>query len=600
MFRYNRCNLFILSMVNQALFDVVKNQLASGVGENEIKEFLQRRGTSEAEAQELFEALNLQSVTIRDIPVAEPTPVAIPEIIAPVVEAPAVVPQSEAHGIVREIPPIQPSAPFTPISPEQAVAMQQAALTNTNGPVPSAVVFEDEDAATPNKKKPFIIAGAGIVAVIVLLVGGYFVYSSYFASPETVMDTMISRLRDVRSGEFSLDVTAVTSSMNELAATSTTANPFLSAFAIQGPVTIALHASGTVDVRDEQKPTFSIGLTSTMDKWSMGNFVLGLEYRNVDKVNYLKINDVPDLGFLSLSFLKNHWFKVGDSEAKAQLGGTSSTTSSGGIVPTVSQDQRDRLVEAWKTYRFLTVIEVMNSEDIDGVSTHHYKLAFDKEVFKKWNAETSTILDKSNVPSDTTALDADLNLTTINDLELWIGKRDGLPHKFIAKVSLKDKIDPNKTSDVAIAMGGNKFNSALDVTAPEGAKSVEEALQGIFGQMLKESPAAPATTPQKRNVQREANINALMSAMRLNMADHNGVFDCPPAGPLPTKATFIGKKGYNIEQCLVPLSMSSMPKDPAKGTADMIGYSIFYNPTTKKTTIRAPYAELGKKISVTK
>lgn len=586
-------------MVNQALFDVVKNQLASGVSEVEVKEFLYRRGVSESEIQELIDAIALQSAIIREVPV--PSTATESDIFS---ETPAVEPvlaQTQAHGIVRDIPPLQPSTPFNPDSVVQQPGVAQLSMTTVVAP---RIVTEAEGTNDLNKKRRFMAIGGAIVAAIIFLYGGYFVYSSYFVSPEQVMDAMMSRLSDVRSGDFSTDVTVVTSSLNELAATSTAPNPFLAAFAITGPVTVTVHASGTVDMRDEQKPKVAIALATTMDKWPMGDFVLGAEYRNIDRTNYLKINSVPDLGFLSLSFLKNQWFMAGDQQAKAQLG-ESSVGGSDTVIPTVSQDQRDRLVAAWKANRFLSVGEVLGSEDVGGVSTRHYKLVFDKDVFKKWNIEISSILSKTNTAADGATLDEVLQLTIVNDFEIWIGRFDGLPHKVVAKVSLRDRLDPNKISDITLVIGGNRYNATTDITAPDGAKSFEDALRDIFGQMLGGDGQQPIPITFKgRNDQRRSDVTTIANAIKKNISANNGIFTCA-AGPLPAMATFMGAagfgmSGYMIEPCLVPTYLKAMPHDPSHGSLDMSGYSVFYDQRTHRVTVRAPYAEEGAKISITK
>ena len=581
-------------MVNQALFDVVKNQLASGVSDVEVKEFLHRRGTSESDIRELFDVIALQSVTTREVPVAVQTPEPVAPTAAPATEPiPA---QTQAHGIVRDIPPLQPSMPFNaaPAVPQTVVAQ-----SSMPGVAPQIVVEAEEIVGDPDKRKRLIIAGGSIVASIALLFGISFIYSSFFASPDQVMDTMMSRLRDVRSGEFSTDITVVTSSMDELATTSASANPFLSAFAISGPVTIAVHATGTVDVRDEQKPKIAIALTTTMDKWPMGDFLLDAEYRNINRTNYLKINNVPDLGFLNLGSLKSQWFMAADQAARAQLGDTTDGASPD-VIPDISQDQRDRLAATWKASRFLAVSEVLGSEDVDGVSTHHYKLTLDKDLFKKWSIETSSILSKTNTASDMAALDEDLSLATIHDLEIWIGRFDGLPHKVVAKVTLQDKLDPSKTSDITLAIGGDKFNSATDIAAPEGSKSFEDALRDIFGQMLGGVGQKPTpTTLRARNDRRKSDVALIADAIKKNIVAHSGSFTCA-AGPLPMTATFMGTAGfgmhgYMIEPCLVPTYLSVMPHDPSKGSSTMSGYSVFSDQQTRRITVRAPYAEGGQK-----
>lgn len=577
-------------MVNQALIDVVKNQLAGGISEQEVREFLRRRGTGEAEIGEIFEILSAEITPLADIPVAEPAVVASPEpLSAPVAEPMTTV----AHGIEREVPPLQPSAPFAPVSADLQPSLAAQ-------PISGGIVLPPAS----NRKKMVLVIGT-IVGILALLIGGgAYLYSAYFVSPDKVMDRMIFNLRDVRSAAFSLEVRMTTSEVASLvSSTSTAPNPFLSMFAAQqGPVSSTLTASGAFDLLEEANPKVSVAFGATMDKWPLGDFALGAEYRNLDRKNYIKVNDVPDLGFFSLAFLKNKWFMIDDKDAKSQLG--SSQGSSDTIIPAVTQDQRDRLADAWQDNRFLIVDKKLATQEIDGVATHHYGLIFDKEAYRAWLIATDGILQQD--PVDQAELDATLDALTVSGIEIWIGKRDGLPHKFTIQASMRG--DGASKGDVTISVTGTGkgFGEPQSIVAPEGVQSFEAVLQGIFGQMLGEgAPKADVpVTPQARNEQRRKDIAVIADAIRQNMRDNGGTFTCS-AGAFPQKATFLGAAGfgmtgYAIESCLVPKYLSEMPKDPTQGGLGMTGYSAYYDPKTKKITVRAPYAEAGAKITITK
>jgi len=109
---------------------------------------------------------------------------------------------------------------------------------------------------------------------------------------------------------------------------------------------------------------------------------------------------------------------------------------------------------------------------------------------------------------------------------------------------------------------------------------------------------------QARNTQRWSNVNTILNAISQNQVDNKGNFTCVIAGAsLPTSTTFIGASFYNIETCIVPTYVSTMPVDPTNGTASSTRYTVVYDPTTRRVTVAAPDTELTPEtpiISVTR
>ena len=112
-----------------------------------------------------------------------------------------------------------------------------------------------------------------------------------------------------------------------------------------------------------------------------------------------------------------------------------------------------------------------------------------------------------------------------------------------------------------------------------------------------------------RNTERSLELQAIMQAVRQNIADTTtGVFSCPSAGPLPTSTPEImgsASGSYNIAPCLTVIQ--AMPFDPVtsssyytSNTSYNTGYTIVYNASTTQVTVAAPYAELGKSVSITR
>ncbi len=112
-----------------------------------------------------------------------------------------------------------------------------------------------------------------------------------------------------------------------------------------------------------------------------------------------------------------------------------------------------------------------------------------------------------------------------------------------------------------------------------------------------------------RNSQRELHLEALMNAIRQNIADSAvGKFTCSAGGvPTTTKKMAIGAGNYDIAGCLVPIYLPTMPFDPSTSTAHYTansnydtGYTIAQATSTGAITISAPASELKKTISITR
>ncbi|TSC82222.1 MAG: Uncharacterized protein G01um101420_526 [Parcubacteria group bacterium Gr01-1014_20] len=112
-----------------------------------------------------------------------------------------------------------------------------------------------------------------------------------------------------------------------------------------------------------------------------------------------------------------------------------------------------------------------------------------------------------------------------------------------------------------------------------------------------------------RNSQRNYHINAIVTAVRQNIADSTlGTFTCASGEvPTSTKRMAVGSSTYyNIAPCLVSTYLNNLPFDPAATGAHWTsasdyntGYNILRNASTGEITVSAPFAELGKTVSVT-
>lgn len=109
-----------------------------------------------------------------------------------------------------------------------------------------------------------------------------------------------------------------------------------------------------------------------------------------------------------------------------------------------------------------------------------------------------------------------------------------------------------------------------------------------------------------RNTQRELHLQALMNAIRQNIAESGtNSFACA-SGALPSVPTVMrATGGYDIAPCLIPGFMNALPFDPRTpgaryvGIADYdTGYQVSQSTSTGAVTLTAPGAETGKTVTL--
>ncbi|MDD4988821.1 MAG: prepilin-type N-terminal cleavage/methylation domain-containing protein [Candidatus Pacebacteria bacterium] len=122
---------------------------------------------------------------------------------------------------------------------------------------------------------------------------------------------------------------------------------------------------------------------------------------------------------------------------------------------------------------------------------------------------------------------------------------------------------------------------------------------------------------QARNLQRQSNVNEILNAVGQRIADNKGVFrlagdtvcsqNISTSTPMTIASSTSAEDAFDINACLVPTYLPSLPIDPDSNRAYFntasdyeSGYVIQKDATTTRITISAPYAELGEKITVTR
>lgn len=105
---------------------------------------------------------------------------------------------------------------------------------------------------------------------------------------------------------------------------------------------------------------------------------------------------------------------------------------------------------------------------------------------------------------------------------------------------------------------------------------------------------------QARDTQRRNDVTALLNSIGQYMADNDGLFtDCVTLPTAAPEEIGTGVGNVDIEDCIVPTYISTMPMDPDGGTAASTGYQVQEDATTGRITVSAT-PEIAASISVTR
>ncbi|MGH7158168.1 MAG: hypothetical protein ACREGD_03825 [Candidatus Saccharimonadales bacterium] len=353
-------------------------------------------------------------------------------------------------------PPTAPGNTPTPPAPENATATPEA------DPKMAAFMRGDtpSDMPTPAKKKTGMIVG--IVAAVLLLVGGgAAAYVAFFMpKPDKVLQAaLVSTFTsgNLKSAAFEGELSVADSSSDfaytvgfEGASSQTAAQFALS-------VDIPLLSPVTLDARTlDGGQTYYVragGLASTTS-------LLATE---------------PSLAPFAplLASLNNQWYEV-DLSTLEELSGTSE-----GVTGSLSDAERQRIVDAYSQNQFLTVTEVLADEPIAGVDSYHYKVTVDGDKLQAFLDAVGSVESFGITGAMLDGLqDMLLNVDFTTYLaDVWIAKDT----KFFTQFALATQ---SGETSLNMRLTLKDFNKEVTVEQPEGALPFQDAITSFYQVLL--------------------------------------------------------------------------------------------------------------------
>jgi len=353
--------------------------------------------------------------------------------------------------------------------------------------VPETTTFPQSSISLVKTSKKPIAMIISVIFGVVIIAGGVFGYFYYFQSPERIVQKMTEKMAEVKSLEYTGQITAEIETNNLFAISPLGNSNFQQPKEEPSPAEqkgkFSIDFSGASDQHDLNNPKLMFRFDINTDMLPQA-FGFGLEVRIVDKIIYFKLSNVPDLGFFDLSFLKNQWIKIDPETIKKQFGleELEEQTKQAQKEQELSPEQIEQIKEVATRTKVFKITEKMSSEKIDGINTHHYKFVIDKEGLIELFTEISKIMqNESLTEKELQELNGSLQAIEISEGEIWIGKKDLLLYKILLDLNIKETEKTKAEGKITMSIQFKHYNKSIWIDIPAPVKTLEEIMGGLFG-----------------------------------------------------------------------------------------------------------------------
>jgi len=317
-------------------------------------------------------------------------------------------------------------------------------------------------------------------------------------------------------------------------------------------VSISLTGEGDTDFNDLKNIKASSIFNLAVDTGAL-TVKAGGEFRALDGIVYLKINEIPNIPLLNQSLpteiqtvineLAGQWLKIDPKEIQSLFTPYISTAVSPEVIGSQPEDVtkkyselieklQPKIKDAFSQANIYNYRSSLPSEKINGIKTYHYKVTLNKEGLKsliiklaKLYSEEANNLNNSELPTSfdeedvTEQIDEYFKLLNTASGEIWIGQEDLMIYKmswhFVGK---NPEVKNSNEAIIDFSSTFSDFNTPKNVKEPEGAKSIVD----VYLEMAAKSTGKTTDEllAQKRDSQRLMDISQLRTALLLYSDDN--------------------------------------------------------------------------------
>jgi hypothetical protein len=217
--------------------------------------------------------------------------------------------------------------------------------------------------------------------------------------------------------------------------------------------------------------------------------------------------------------LNDQWYEL-DTTTLTDLSGVETE----GTPTELTEDQKQKLIEAYKQHPFLTVTKELGDEDINGSSARHFEVVVQKEAMIEFVKSVKDIGIAGLKITDEEVASFEKEVASVDfskyPVQVWIDK----------KTKYLSQLQASVTEDGVTVTGRltlKDFNADITITKPEDAKSLMELygevgpeLTGLYdggGIGLDDSSmavmSAELIAPSSANAERSDDVDAIMSLL---------------------------------------------------------------------------------------
>ena len=363
------------------------------------------------------------------------------------------------------MPPMAP-APVTPITPPPIV----------------------QPTMPPQKKSKLWLTIVIILLGILVIAGGLFAYTVYSQTPDKVMAAMYQKQMELKT--VTTDLTAYINIVKPTMGENNVALSFLTG----SEENVDLILTGHLETELTNREANRANLAFTLATKAAPSDQVGVALKVTDDATFIELNKLPATIVPVASNFMNSWVKLDMAEAARKLGKPELATE----IEQKSQEEA-QIVSQIKTLlannQPYTLNAVLPDDIINEQSMFHYSLMIDKAKVKTLLTSILPLLSDTAENNEQILAEANdiLNNLSINNLEIWVGKKDKYLHRVAFNLNL-----PNETETfggtAAVIMNYSNFNAPIAVTDPEKFITLDELLESVLTSFMGGETTVDETT----------------------------------------------------------------------------------------------------------
>lgn len=333
-------------------------------------------------------------------------------------------------------------------------------------------------AAKGMNKKRWIMIGAGVIVLALLIGGGAYAYFGYYLSTDRIMGEARARIMAVKTVQYQGKAL-----FNSSETDSDPATPYRG----EKPRKLAVDFSGSANTEkiDNASSYFSINIKgnplSTDEVTS-----LGVDMRSIATMMYVKMSwpaDEKKNGQLAmLDSFNDKWYSLDIEALRKQYGGAVADQ----LAKDSFAENTAKVKAALNRHQPLVITGRLPSEKINGASMFHYGYTFDKKELAELLIDLRGLItsDPETSQADKDEIRRDIEKAQMPTGEMWLSTKDYLPYRITFNAANKTTVG-TVTSDWSLALDLNlsKYDEPVVVEKPADARPFEEVLKAIFGGM---------------------------------------------------------------------------------------------------------------------